>query len=170
MKFKALVGISAALMAVGLSAVSALAYTTGPGTGGTTTTSNPPVGGSTSATFTFTNSSGQAIAGLAVNFSVQSGTASCVSFNPASGVTNSAGQVSTTVTFSCAGQFTLAAVGAGGETATVTITAGSAFPNTSAAPIPSPVLPIGGIVLGVLLVAGAAFGLSRSKPQTPVAA
>ena len=171
MRFKVLIGLSAALMAIAASATGALAYTTGPGTTGTTTTTTPTPGTPFTTTFTFTDASGNAIAGLLVTFKTASGPSGCTAvFGSATGVTNAAGQVSTSVTIpsNCSGAFTLAAVGAGGETATVSVTAGAAsggtgFPNTSAVPAQLPVLPILSVLVGIALVVVAGFGLSRTR-------
>lgn len=165
MKSKVLIGLSAAVMALAMTASSALAYTTGPGTGGTAPppTTNPNGTATTTGNFTFKDANGNPIAGLTVTFKTNAGNSSCVSFNPPTAVTNSAGVATTTVTFTCGGTFTLAALGAGGETATLTVSTGSAFPNTSATPAPSPALPIAGIALGLLLIAGAIVGLTRGR-------
>jgi hypothetical protein len=89
----------------------------------------------------FQDSAGQGVAGINVTFSQQSGPANCnVTFNPQSAVTNSSGNIATTVTLppNCPGSYVLAA-STSRITVTATVREGGGFPVTTADPPVAPV-------------------------------
>ena len=126
-------------------------------------------GGSVDFTVTLKDCNGGAIAGAQVTFSQQAGPAGCtVTFTPSTAVTDANGQATTTATLpaGCPCQYTLAGSGAG-VTVTTTVRENGCLPFTGAARAAArtvpPVLSLGALVVGLLLVAASAYGLARGR-------
>lgn len=138
-------------------AVPAMAYVdTSPGSGATTSTTNPQPG----QPFTFTARFTDLAPGTIVTFS-----ASCAgtTFSPVSAALDATSSASTTVTIpsACAGQsVTITATGPQGQTVSATVTVAGGFPNTTAV---QQSVPVGWAVIavGLLLLLGGTFGLAR---------
>lgn len=158
-----------------LVAVPALAYTdTSPGSGATTSSSVVQPG----QPFTFTATFTDLPQGTTVTFSgasaavpqveavvteAEAATCTGIVFNPGSAPLGSNHSASTQVTIpsSCAGQnVVLTATGPQGQTVSATVTVAGGFPNTAGAPQS---VPFGWVVIaiGLLLLVGGTFGLSR---------
>ncbi|HEX6547499.1 MAG TPA: hypothetical protein VF134_02005 [Candidatus Dormibacteraeota bacterium] len=142
--------------------VPAFAYVdTSPGSGGSVSASTVQPGSAFSFTATFTDLP----AGTSIAFS---SSCSGTTMNPASAALDANHQATTSVVIpsSCAGQtVTLTATAPGGATVSASVTVAGGFPNTTAA---QQSIPFGWFViaLGVLLLIGGTFGLSRGRRRS----
>jgi hypothetical protein len=162
---KLVVGSGLALAAVGLSVVSALAYTGTPGTSASTSNNTPPPGGTTTLSAHFVGGGGQT-----VTFSAVGGGSGCtVTFNPTSATTDASGNVSTTVTIGtgCSGSIDLTSV-TGAQNVTTTITVGALPAAGSSQPLSYPALWIALLVVGLGLIGASVYGIGRRR--TPATA
>jgi hypothetical protein len=134
--------------------------------------SHPTVrpGGQITFTVTFTDCNGGAVSGSQVTFSATGPTNCQPTFNPAIGVTDQNGQVTTTVTFppGCPGEYTLAA-GTQGITVTAEVRETGGFPNTTGNPAGGQApLPTGTILLaalGMLLILIGSVAVLARRPS-----
>jgi hypothetical protein len=157
--FKATV-VSLVVFAALAAAQTAMAYTVGPGSSGST-----PGSASCGQAFTFSGTLVQPDgtpfpAGVPVSFSESSGPGA-VSFGTSGTATDGTGSFSTTVRLpsSCSGQFVICAIPAGGTPVCVTVTGVALeFPNTVAALVPQHSRELLPIAIGsALLLAAAAL-------------
>ncbi len=163
-----------------LVAVPVLAYTdTSPGSGASTSSSTvqPGVPFTFTATFTdlpqgtnvtFSGASAALPQVEAVVTEAEAATCTGIVFNPPSAALDASHSASTQVTIpsSCAGQnVVLTATGPQGQTVSATVTVAGGFPNTAGAPQS---LPFGWVVIaiGLLLLVGGTFGLSRGARKS----
>ena len=156
---KLFAGSGLAVLAVGLSAVSALAYTSTAGASGSTSTTSPTPG----STFTFTVSFTVA-PGSAVQFFASGGGSGCtVTFNPATGTTASSQSTQVTLGSACTGSISLEGV-AGAQTAAATITVGALPAASGLVPASYPALWLALLVLGLGMIAASVYGIGRKAP------
>ena len=164
MKLKLIIGFAAATVGLFAASGSALAYTVGSGSSGTTSVTSPQGGVAFTAAFTFKDSGGAPISGTVVTFSA-TGPCAGTTFSPASATTDANGYVQTSVTLpvNCPGSFSLIGTLAGGGSVSVSVTEPGGFPNTAAAPVMQPVGAYGAVALGGLLVLFAVGGLAVNR-------
>lgn len=164
MTLKLFAGLAAFVAA--LWSIPALAYTLGPGSGASVSSSTATASQGVVFTATFTDASGAPITNTMVKFWQQSGPPGCTVYfhNRSSAPTDSAGQARVFVVFwpNCEGLYVIAATINGGGTVTASVTEVGGFPNTSA-PRPSPpAWALTAIALGATLSLFALLGLVRA--------